>query len=407
MNPELLALPFDHYQRYGAAASLISAIGGAPVERVLEVGANRQRILKDFIPHARFVFSDLEAQEPVAEGDDVFVQADATRLPFADREFGAVVSLDVMEHIPPGLRATATREMARVADRVVIIGCPLDFEWVHRAEERANAVWQRYFGEAYPWLEEHKEFGLVDPVEVVSALGESGFQVVRFGQGDVDVWAGLMASHFVKEAVPELAALVATADRLYNEAVFSGDRGERAYREFFVAVRDPDDFARLSASHFLNAPRDEAARKMLARLADELLPVVDRVRTAESQWSATAEVARALEADRDRLAREGVELRAAQDELRAVLKIEADAARDAESQSAELVRHSAQLVESATRVRQMLDSVTADLTAVRGHRELLAARVTTLERRQRVVKWAGVAAVLCALAAAVAYRIVG
>jgi len=246
----------------------------------------------------------------------------------------------------------------------------------------------------------------------VSPFVAAGYHVVRFGQGDVDVWAGLMASHFVKEAVPEFTPLVARADRLYNEALFAGDRSERAYREFFVAVRYADDHDRLRASPFLNAPSDEPARKVLAHLADALTPVVDRLRNAESQWSATAELARALQADRDRLALEALELQSktekmigVQEELRAALRFETAAAEDAEAQVEGLVRHSQEIVASASRVREELDRVSADLTAVRAHRDLLASRVTTLERRQRVAKWVGMAVILCTLVAIAAYRL--
>ncbi|PSD43537.1 hypothetical protein C7E23_18095, partial [Elizabethkingia anophelis] len=60
--------------------------------------------------------------------------ADATALPFPEQGFDAVVSLDVLEHIPAPLRAKAATEMARVAGRAVIVGFPPDQPWVRDAE---------------------------------------------------------------------------------------------------------------------------------------------------------------------------------------------------------------------------------------------------------------------------------
>jgi hypothetical protein len=421
MKPELVTLPFDHYQRYGAAAALVAGIGGDNVKDVLEVGANRQRILKSFMPGSRFVFSDLEPQEPIDDGDDIFVQADATQLPFEDRQFDAVISLDVMEHIPPHLRAIATQQMARVAQRIVVIGCPLDFEWVHDAEKKANAVWENYFGAPYPWLKEHEEFGLVDPDVVTAALVEAGLHVMRFGQGDVDVWAGMMASHFLKEVVPELAAVVSAADRLYNETVFAGDRGERAYREFFVAVRDADDYARLKASSFLNATPSLPATHLLSRLAERLEPVVQRVRKAEGEWAATADVARRLEgalvdANATHLQVEfklrsaleahaelriaNAELNGANAELRSILVTNDDAARRAEAKSLELA-------ETLGSLNVRLETANRDFADASMHRGVLAVRVAVLERRQYIAKWSAFIAIAACVGAFAVYRMMG
>lgn len=432
MNPDLVTLPFDHYQRYGATAALLSEIGGEPISRVLEVGANRQRILKSFMPESHFVFSDLEAQEPVSGSDDIFVQADATRLPFSDKDFDAVVSLDVMEHIPAHLRARATEEMARAAKRCVVIGCPLDLPWVHEAEKKANSIWERYFGEAYPWLDEHNEFGLVDPDVVESTLKSSGFHVIRFGQGDADVWAGMMSSHFIKEAVQEFAGLVGAADRLYNESVFAGDRSARAYREFFIGVRSDDDHTRLKASSFLNAEPNPAARTLLSRFSDRLIPVVDRLKLAEREWQATAAVTRRLEAtlgeeaaarsqlqaERARLTAENEALRDEHREIRdehrelreehkvlcqeryellELLRKSQDATDQAHTEVLEMARAGRTLIDSTAILRDRVNKLAQEQTELESYRQLLAGRVVTLERRQLIAKWAIGLAGICTI----------
>lgn len=283
MSTELEGIPFDHYQRYAATAALVDALA-LPAATVLEVGANRQRLLASFLPRSRLVFSDLHEQT----GADDFVQADASALPFVDDRFDAVVALDVIEHMPVHLRAKAAVEMARVATRLVIIACPLDQPWVHAAEHEANDVWRNHFGEDYPWLEEHKEFGLVAGDEIERALVEAGCMVLRFGQGDTALWSGLMSAHFLKESIAEMRSIVASADRLYNHSVFSGDRSEKSYRGYFVAVRNKADLERIRQSPVLTAEPDEAAVALLSSLGASLQPIADRIQFAESQWRSAA-----------------------------------------------------------------------------------------------------------------------
>lgn len=292
MKSELFDVPFDHFQRYAAVAHLVEALGPGG-SAVLEIGANRQRLLGEFLPGHDMLFSDLEEQD---NPDGRFVRADATALPFADDSFDCSVSLDVFEHIPSELRAKAASEMARVSRRLIVICCPLDRPWVHQAEHEANRHWEDFKGSSYPWLEEHKEFGLVEPEVIEHELIGAGWKVLRFGHGESRLWSSLMGSHFLKEEVPELAPLVSAADRLYNRTVFAGDRSNRAYREFFVAVRDEVDHQAVAASVPLTGESDPASASLLESLATTLRKVVGRTRHAEKSWAETARCARELEA---------------------------------------------------------------------------------------------------------------
>ena len=51
---------------------------------------------------------------------------DASKLDFADRAFDAVVSCEVLEHLPYGVYEAALRELARVAREWVIVTVPFD-----------------------------------------------------------------------------------------------------------------------------------------------------------------------------------------------------------------------------------------------------------------------------------------
>lgn len=283
MKTDLGGIPFDHYQRYATAADLVRTLGKGT--KVLEVGANRQRLLGEFLPDSELLYTDLLS----SEGEADFVVADACDLPFGELSYDAVVSLDVLEHIPPAMRAVAVREMSRVASRLVVIGCPIDMPWVHEAEHEAHAIWRRYFDTTYPWLEEHEEFGLVDPKEVERELVSAGLQCRSFGHGDVETWVALMGMHFMKEAAPELAGAVAAVDRFYNTRLFTGDRGAECYRQFFVGIRDQADVMRIGVASVLNGEEGPGDPVLVQDLSRSMQSLLDRLRKAEVEWRQTAQ----------------------------------------------------------------------------------------------------------------------
>jgi hypothetical protein len=291
MKIDVLDIPFDHFQRYGMAGMLLKILCPAPAS-VLEVGANEQRLLESFLPGANFIFSDLY---PPTNADGSFIRASATSLPFGDAHFDSVVCLDVLEHMPPDQRTVAVREMARVASRIVIVACPLDRPWVRAAEKKANEIWRENFGEDYPWLQEHEEYGLVDGNAIEAAFIASGMKVQRFGQGNPELWSSLMGVHFLKEKVAELKPLVEDVDRLYNEAFFSSDRCIEGYREFFVGTIEEQDFIHVQSCIERPVIKHLAVERLLLSLPDKLRPVIDRIRTAEAQWENNAKMLREVQ----------------------------------------------------------------------------------------------------------------
>lgn len=282
METDLTRMPFDHFQRYGTAVSVLERLGTGRL-RILEVGANRQRILSKAFPEADILYTDI-----VASGDDAdLVLASAAALPFGDAAFDAVVCLDVLEHIPADLRDGAVREMARVAARLVIIGCPIEASWVKDAESSANACWSELFGGDYPWLAEHQEFGLVDAGAVESTLEAHVPYLQRVSQGSPGLWSALMATHFMKERAPSLGPLVARLDHLYNTAVFESDFPPEGYREYFIGLRRETDAACVAEWIERSAVAHAGVAAFLETMPEVIRPVVDGIVRTEAEWTST------------------------------------------------------------------------------------------------------------------------
>lgn len=86
------------------------------------------------------------------------VLADMAALPFADRAFDVVVSMDTIEHIPDTVRPGAVCELMRVsaARGVVAVGFPSG-DGALQAEAGVREAYRRYTGGTLSWFEEHRD----------------------------------------------------------------------------------------------------------------------------------------------------------------------------------------------------------------------------------------------------------
>lgn len=149
--------------RYGPVLDLLEGEAGT----VLDVGAGAWGLAHQR-PGTPVVSTDLAfTQRPPAGARPVRSTAEA--LPFPARSFSCVVSLDLLEHLPPGLRPLAVAEMVRVTNGRVIVGFPCQPN-ARPLDERLARWFQSRQRELPEWLAEHLELEPVLVDDVLAAV---------------------------------------------------------------------------------------------------------------------------------------------------------------------------------------------------------------------------------------------
>ncbi len=128
--------PVVHRLMAGFERALDELLARAAPASLLDVGCGEgvlaQRWARRY-PQARFVGIDLEAPDIQAgwaahSAPNLSYRVNkADRLPFADGEFDVATAIEVLEHVPDPARTVA--EMARVADRHLLVSVPREPLW--------------------------------------------------------------------------------------------------------------------------------------------------------------------------------------------------------------------------------------------------------------------------------------
>jgi len=209
--------------RYEPVLRLVREAGG---ETVLEVGAGTEGLQRLLDGEMRVTAVDVAFGEAGAR--EWQVVADSRELPFRDRSFDVVVTLDMLEHVAAEDRPRVLEELARTARKRVIVGCPTGVAALEADRRLARMLDRR--GESYAgsWLEEHLEHGFPERHEIAEALHRHG--EVRVVPNE-NLWAHelLMRSEMTRRTRP-LADFVART----LEPVLRG-RG-RAWRSPLLAI---------------------------------------------------------------------------------------------------------------------------------------------------------------------------
>jgi predicted SAM-dependent methyltransferase len=102
------------------------------------------------------------------------VQGVCSELPFEDKSFDVVVSVDMMEHVPAELRIACVAEMVRVAKRKVVIAVPVD-KASEAHDAKLDALYEEVHGQRHPFLVEHAENSLPSDKSMQEAFKKAMF----------------------------------------------------------------------------------------------------------------------------------------------------------------------------------------------------------------------------------------
>ncbi len=200
---ERLELPFDQYQRYQVTAELLEGFEVPAGSLILEVGGGPGP-LETFLPELEVFVSDI-----TGEHVGRFMLADGAALPFADQTFAAVVTLDVLEHVPPQFRKPFLAELLRVSADLVVLSAPFTSPELVLAEEALNEFIRARFQGDFPTLDEHADNGLPELEPTAAALGADGFSAVTLPSGYLPRWLmGMLLHHeLLATGLPHLGKL--------------------------------------------------------------------------------------------------------------------------------------------------------------------------------------------------------
>ena len=272
MNPDVVGLPFDQYQRYRLVSDLLRQLrGDGPPLRVLDVGG-RTAVLRQFLDEARIDLVDVEASASPG-----LVLGDGSRLPFQDASFDAVCAFDTLEHVPVPLREAFISEVRRVSRRWVILAGPYRHPRVEEAEALLQRFLEQKLGERHRYLDEHLHNGLPDRAATERQLAASDARVVSIPHGNLDRWLVLQCLAMYMDYDPALRPIARDFQRFYNESLYASDHAEPVYRHVVVAAIGD---ARLpSVEDLLDAPAAPAgALRTTFEMLGELVHF-DRERT--------------------------------------------------------------------------------------------------------------------------------
>lgn len=227
-------LEFDAYQRCETAALLLAAFLPERGAAILDAGGYPGR-MRARMPEHRWVICD-----PLVDAPGDQLRGSATALPFADGTFDAAVSLDVLEHIPPGGREDAIGELLRVARFGVVVSFPFNEPWVAEAEEGVCRLYESLNGgRPHPWLSEHREHGLPDWPAVHAVFKRHAGVTHVWDVGEIRRWGLLQMLGVHLEANPGGAEAARAIDEAYRELIYPHEFAHPAYRKIALHLKHP------------------------------------------------------------------------------------------------------------------------------------------------------------------------
>ncbi len=228
-------LPFDVFQRYEGAARVVRILRP---RSLLDVGGCIGDAEGHLATSADF-FDTTPGHSPEILSTDLrqcdlpnHLPCPALEHPLADGSFEMVVSLDVLEHIPPSDRRRFLGELDRLATECILVGAPFRSETV----ERAEALLSEHVLKDHTFLAEHRDLGLPGESLLIDYAREKGYALWELANGFLPSWLEMQAFNALFFSFHDYG-LSRAFNSLYNRHGFEGDLRSPSYRKMFVLIK--------------------------------------------------------------------------------------------------------------------------------------------------------------------------
>ena len=232
-NPsQLIKLPFDQYQRYKMVEELVNLLRGRENMTMLDVGG-RPGLLGKFLPKDKIF--NLDVEKGNAKN---FIVGNGCRLPFKDKSFDIVISVDVLEHVPFKNKPKFLEEVLRVSRRFNIIGAPYHDNQVLLAEKILYDFIYSKYGIKYKLLEEHFNNKLPILEATEQYIKDKGFDCIYLDNGYLYNWLFMMLINFYFEWMDSSKSILPRINEFYNANFYKLDNKSPSYRKVIVSSKD-------------------------------------------------------------------------------------------------------------------------------------------------------------------------
>ena len=232
-NPsQLIKLPFDQYQRYKMVEELVNLLRGRENMTMLDVGG-RPGLLGKFLPKDKIF--NLDVEKGNAKN---FIVGNGCRLPFKDKSFDIVISVDVLEHVPFKNKLKFLEEVLRVSRRFNIIGAPYHDNQVLLAEKILYDFIYSKYGIKYKLLEEHFNNKLPILEATEQYIKDKGFDCIYLDNGYLYNWLFMMLINFYFEWMDSSKSILPRINEFYNANFYKLDNKSPSYRKVIVSSKD-------------------------------------------------------------------------------------------------------------------------------------------------------------------------
>ena len=239
---------FDQYSRYRVCAELVSLNTKSP-SSIVDIGCGADCLLAEFLKHDSIAFVDPLLECRMEQGVTTrenyprlgtrALAEDFTQHAASGLAYSVVVAVDTYEHIKTDKRRQFLESLDTLAKDLIVIGFPSsDTTEAKDVDYAVDQMFITYFGHSYPWLAEHRDYGLPSHSEAESFFKERGWHTAVINQGNTAWLTKLLPVIVCLWEIPQLRPIAYDISKLFNEKLAAYDfLGKTGYRKFIIAKR--------------------------------------------------------------------------------------------------------------------------------------------------------------------------